>query len=272
MPPENPGLMNIEEISIVLDRILPKHISYVLMKCGTLIMISQESLASVSQMPPEKYNTLFDRMDDWDYPAHRFPAPENLEYIKQKNNKYLAEFLRDTSEYTYRDKVYFQLALRYMKKCGYPYPGTERSTRNVDTPIPLEMLVVQENEHVDDHVMDQVMSLYREVVFCSWATCPGLFNHYLLAHADPKVTLDTTNKVLADLHRYDFIFPRFHCIRVGIDEDQEIAEELDEDGEEYYDEGHDGGGEDKNDSNEGKDGGSEHGKHKIDNLDITLYD
>jgi hypothetical protein len=232
---ESPGLMNIEEISIVLDRILPKQISYVLLKCGTLVMISPEALSSVSQMPPEKYNTIFNSMEEWDYPVHRFPSPRDLEQIKVKNNKYLSEFLADVSEYTYRDKVYFQLALRYMRKCGYAYPGTERSDRNVDTPIPLDMLIVQENEHVDDHMMDQVMSLYREFILCSWPTCPGLFNHYLAAHADPKLTLDTVNKVLADLHRYDFIWPRFHCIRVGIDPDQEINQDLDLDEEHVED-------------------------------------
>ena len=192
-----------------------------MLKCGTLIYISQESLNKICQLPPSEYINIFNSMDKWDYPEHRF---SDLTTIRERNSKYLAEFLDEASVYTYRDKVYFQLALRYMSKFGYAYPGTPRSDRNIDTPLPLEDMFVQENEHVDDHVMDQITSLYRDFIFCSWATCPGIFNSYISAHADPEMSLDTVNKILADLHRYDFIWPRFHCIRVGIDEDEEIKE------------------------------------------------
>jgi hypothetical protein len=225
MGSETHALINIEEISIVLDRIIPKQISYVLLKCGTLIYISQESLNKVCQLPPAEYTNIFNSMEKWDYPEHRF---SDLNTIRTKNNEYLAEFLNENSMYTYRDKVYFQLALRYMSKCGYAYPGSTRSDRKIDTPIPLDMIHVQENEHIDDHVMDQVMSLYRDFLFCSWSMCPGMFNSYLSAHADPEMGLDTVSKVLADLHRYDFIWPRFHCIRVGIDEDDTIKEDFGE--------------------------------------------
>ena len=203
---ENLGLNNIDKISKILEKILPNKIGYVLLKCGTLVMINPES---VSKVVKGEENAIFPDLgeDKWDYPEHRFNIQENLDQVVRMNQEYIREFLASKST---QEKIYFQLALRYMNNCGYAYPGGERSDRNVDTPIPIDGLI--KNYKLDAEEFKNE----RDFIICSWPTCPGLFNHYICANDDPKLNLQTASGILSDLHRYDFIWPRFHSMRVPV--------------------------------------------------------
>jgi len=205
------GLKNIEQIAVLMDAILPKKISYVLLKCGTLVMIKKERMNE---------DSIFDSFENWDYPEHRFNVPEDLRQVQQRNQEYLSHFM-NSSDHSETEKKFFQLGLRYMQKCGYAYPGGERADRNVDTPLPVAGICSHFN------LGSVQFAGHRELVFCSWPACPGMFNHYLTLNSDPPMNLQTANVVLSDLHRYDFIFPRFHSIRIG--EDEKDEDEKDED-------------------------------------------
>lgn len=199
---EDFGLTNIDIVAKVLDAVLPKEIGYVLLKCGTLVMIKPESIAEVHG---EK-NSIFTDIgeDSWDYPYHRFNNQDDLSQIVTENQKYLCEFLENRSV---NEKIYFQIALKYMRQCGYPYPGGERSDRFVDTPIPIEVFI--QNLEIDKEEFVE----YREFLMCEWQSTPGLFNHCITSKVNPKMNLPMANHLLADLHRHDFICPRFHSMR-----------------------------------------------------------
>lgn len=205
----NAGLKNIEQIALLMDAILPKKISYVLLKCGTLVMVKESASSE---------DSIFNSFDNWDYPEHRFNVPEDLRQVKIRNQEYLNHFL-NSSDHTETEKKFFQLALRYMQKCGYAYPQGDRSERKIDTPLPVGEICSHFN-------LGSVQFVgHRELVFCSWPTCPGMFNHYLTKNDDPPMNLQTVNVILSDLHRYDFIFPRFHSIRIGVDQEEDNIKE-----------------------------------------------
>ena len=200
------GLKNIDQISVLLDAILPKKISYVLLKCGTIVMVKKEKM--------DDEDSDFSNFDNWDYPEHRFNVPEDLRQVKGRNQAYLNHFL-NSSDHGEIEKRFFQLGLLYMQKCGYAYPGGERSDRKIDAPLPIAEICSHFN------LGSVQFAGYRELIFCSWSTCPGIFNHYLTANDDPPLNLQTANVILSDLHRYDFIFPRFHSIRIGVDDEKD---------------------------------------------------
>tara|TARA_R100001163_G_C5067722_1_gene207101 strand:+ start:6099 stop:6761 length:663 start_codon:yes stop_codon:yes gene_type:complete len=214
---EKAGLPDIDKIALLMNKILPKEIGYCLLKCGTLIMINPQSLKQLESSPESdddpdadiddkdvEEKVIFPNFDNWDYPQHRFTAQEHLEQVKGQNNEYLKSILDKNTLKSH----YFQLALRYMEKVGYPHAGKPRSERKIDTPLPISGLCKTYGIDVEQ------LEGFKELVFCSWTNAPGIFNHYITKTGDPKLTADTASKILADLTRYDYIWPRLHSIRV----------------------------------------------------------